>query len=283
MDRLKVMRSFVTVAELKGFTAAARRLGLAKSSVTKHVAALEAAIDTQLLVRNNRSVALTDSGERIFEECRSLLGAFSDLLQPPGSDGVMTPLHIVVRPPVSAGWVAGALARIDPGIVQRTIITVEGEGDVTLALGEEGPGALPDSVLIARLARVAVAGGSYRSPIALPVEPGTLRDHRIIGTDAAAARTVFRHGTSAVAVDLCPHIVVPGWDACLSAMIAGLGIAILPVVLVEQACASDEAMRILPDWSIDDVDLIAAISGDRAEANAFVAALRHMLARTVAI
>jgi DNA-binding transcriptional LysR family regulator len=73
MDRLDAMNVFVTVAELRGFAPAARRLKLSPSAVTRLVAALEERLGTRLLQRTTRSVALTDGGARYLERARRIL------------------------------------------------------------------------------------------------------------------------------------------------------------------------------------------------------------------
>ncbi|MGB6955944.1 MAG: LysR family transcriptional regulator, partial [Bradyrhizobium sp.] len=73
MDRLDAMQAFVTVADLKGFAPAARKLGLSPSGVTRLIAALEERLGARLLQRTTRSVTLTDAGTRYLERARRIL------------------------------------------------------------------------------------------------------------------------------------------------------------------------------------------------------------------
>jgi len=73
MDRLDAMQAFVTVADLKGFAPAARKLGLSPSGVTRLIAGLENHLSTRLLQRTTRSVTLTDAGARYLERARRIL------------------------------------------------------------------------------------------------------------------------------------------------------------------------------------------------------------------
>ncbi len=66
---------FLKVAEAGSFTAAARALGLPKTTVSRRVARLEAAIGVRLLHRTTRSLSLTDAGRRYFEDCSEALAA----------------------------------------------------------------------------------------------------------------------------------------------------------------------------------------------------------------
>ncbi len=63
---LNALRVFVEVVNEGGFTAAARSLGMSKTSVSKKVQQLEEQLSTTLLTRTTRSVTLTEQGEEIF-------------------------------------------------------------------------------------------------------------------------------------------------------------------------------------------------------------------------
>ncbi len=74
MDHLDGLRAFVAVAELQGFAAAARRLGLSPPAITRAISGLEQRLGVVLLLRSTRSVRLTDTGERFLQDCRRILG-----------------------------------------------------------------------------------------------------------------------------------------------------------------------------------------------------------------
>jgi len=69
MDELAGIRMFVRVVEGGSFVAAARRLGVSKSVITKRVKELEERLKAQLLVRSTRRLMLTDAGASYFERC----------------------------------------------------------------------------------------------------------------------------------------------------------------------------------------------------------------------
>ncbi len=73
MDRLDAMHVFVTVADLRGFAPAARKLQLSPSAVTRMIAALEEHLGARLLQRTTRQVSLTDVGTRYLERARRIL------------------------------------------------------------------------------------------------------------------------------------------------------------------------------------------------------------------
>jgi DNA-binding transcriptional LysR family regulator len=69
MDELAGIRVFVRVVEGGSFVAAARRLGVSKSVITKRVKELEERLKAQLLIRSTRRLTLTDAGASYFERC----------------------------------------------------------------------------------------------------------------------------------------------------------------------------------------------------------------------
>lgn len=73
MDRLDAMHLFLRVAELGSFSAVAQQLGLARSVVTRQIAALETHLGVKLMVRSTRRLALTSAGTAYLEKCRVIL------------------------------------------------------------------------------------------------------------------------------------------------------------------------------------------------------------------
>lgn len=69
LENLVGMAIFARVAEAKSFSGAARRLGISKSAVSKHVARLERELKARLLNRTTRTLSLTDAGNTFYQHC----------------------------------------------------------------------------------------------------------------------------------------------------------------------------------------------------------------------
>ncbi len=78
-ERLKGIDVFVAVTDLGSFTAAAKRLNLTSSAVSKSVARLENRLGTQLFSRTTRRLALTEAGAVFYKTCTSVLADLEEV------------------------------------------------------------------------------------------------------------------------------------------------------------------------------------------------------------
>lgn len=190
MDRLDAMAAFVAVSDLKGFAAAARRLKVSASAVTRLIAGLEAQLGIRLLQRTTRSVTLTDAGARYLERTRRILGdveeaqsaAQVERTEPTGRFIVAAP-NVFGRlkvAPVMCQYLArypkvsGELALSD-----RPVNMVEEAVDVAIRIGQ-----LSDASFVARKVgltrRVVVASPAYLERRGRPRSPRLLAPHDFI-------------------------------------------------------------------------------------------------------
>ncbi|MEC5399236.1 LysR family transcriptional regulator [Uliginosibacterium sp. H1] len=79
MDRFDAMNVFSKVVELGSFAAAADRLGMSTSAVSRQVAQLEGLLDARLLNRTTRRISLTDNGRAYYERCLQLLSDLEEM------------------------------------------------------------------------------------------------------------------------------------------------------------------------------------------------------------
>lgn len=79
MDKLNLMNSFVHVAELHSYTAAAAKLNKTKALMSTHVRQLEESLDVRLISRSTRGFNLTDAGRRYYQQARQILDEISEM------------------------------------------------------------------------------------------------------------------------------------------------------------------------------------------------------------
>lgn len=87
MNRWEGLDEFVAVAECGQFTAAAERLGLSSSQVSRQVARLEERLQARLFYRSTRRVALTEAGQTFLQHCQRLQDAREEALRAIGDLG----------------------------------------------------------------------------------------------------------------------------------------------------------------------------------------------------
>ncbi|MEI9990770.1 MAG: LysR family transcriptional regulator [Rhizomicrobium sp.] len=255
---------FATVVEARSFAGAARALSLSKATVSKAVSRLEAKLGTRLFNRTSRRLALTDAGRRLSERAAHILreaeAAESDTLSqsvnPRGLVRLAVPMSFGVQtiaPMIPDFLKAYPEVQIDLHL-SDAMVDVIGEGfDAVLRIAT-----LPDSSLVARrlctVERFLVAAPSYLKAKGKPKHPMALAEHAclgyayILGPDSW--RFTHKTGESAVVHPAGGPLRVNNGDAMLPALIAGLGLGVLPDFILRAALADGSVERVLPDWSL---------------------------------
>ena len=227
MDRLDAMHAFVTVADLRGFAPAARKLKLSPPAVTRLIAALEERLGTRLLQRTTRKVALTDAGTRYLERVRRILAdveeaegaAESERSKPSGRLVISAPsgfgrLH--VSPVVSDYLKRHPDVSAELRLEDRVINLVEDGVDLAVRIG-----ILADSTLVARhvgeMRRIVVASPAYLRKHGEPKTPAEISGHQTIqfGTASASGEWRFVEGSSDFRLDVAPRFASNSADAAI--------------------------------------------------------------------
>lgn len=81
MNRWEGLDEFVAVAETGQFTAAAERMGVSSSHISRQVARLEERLQTRLLYRSTRRVSLSEAGQTFLQHCQRLQDARDEALR----------------------------------------------------------------------------------------------------------------------------------------------------------------------------------------------------------
>ncbi len=144
---LENLRAFVAVAEQGSFSAGARGLGLAKSTVSQRVSDLEESLGVKLITRTTRSMSVTDAGEELHRRGADImrLSAEAEGALTAGADEVRGAVRLSA--PVSLGLrflgpVVSKLTREYPGLSLTLDLSdhaqdlVESRFDLALRIGE---------------------------------------------------------------------------------------------------------------------------------------------------
>jgi DNA-binding transcriptional LysR family regulator len=149
---LRHLRYFQAVAENLSYSRAAQRLGIAQPALSRAVKELEAALGTQLLDRNRRSVKLTGAGAVLLEETAQLLDRWEEALQHVrrAREGALEELRLGYVGPPTQAFLGRLLAdfrqrhpqvalHLEEGLPER-IWELVAEGKLTAGLTHPVPG-----------------------------------------------------------------------------------------------------------------------------------------------
>lgn len=260
MVRLDAMEIFAEVVEAEGFSAAARSLGVSKSSVSKQVGRLEDRLGVRLLNRTTRSLSLTEAGATFYAACRRVLDE-AETAERAVSDLSAAPRGLLkLNAPMSFGFLH--LARAIPEFHARfPQITLEASmNDRFVDLIEEGYdlalriGALADSSLIARrvaTSRVAIcASPDYLARRGSPARPEDLAGHDcLLYANAPQPREWSLFGPGGLrAQRVDGPLLANNGDVLCAATLGGMGIARLPTFIVGEHLRAGRLKAVLCDF-----------------------------------
>ncbi|NEK18605.1 LysR family transcriptional regulator [Rhizobium leguminosarum] len=247
------LRTFVEVADARGVSAAALRLGVSKSMVSRRLVRLEGELGVQLLVRTTRGASLTEAGTT-FRDYAARVSAEIDVaretLLP---DGELRGRLRIAAPlsfgPTHLAPVIAEMARRHPLLHIQTcysdqVVDLISEGyDCAIRLGY-----LQDSNLIAKrvgpLYGKLVASPEYVERYGSPERPEDLVAHQALmqGTEAWQ----FLDGEKIVNVNPRGRFKADNAVALVAAAVAGLGIAWLPDGITDEYIASGALLSLMP-------------------------------------
>lgn len=112
LSQLDLIRGFVAVGRRMSITLAAQDLCLTQSAVSRQVQALEALLDTRLLVRGHRAIAFTEAGERLFRTADVAVQQLQDVCGSLRADSRSRPVTISASIGVTSLWLLPRLSRL---------------------------------------------------------------------------------------------------------------------------------------------------------------------------
>ena len=266
MGELESIRVFLAVAAQHSFAGAARQLGMTPASVTRTIAALEARLGVQLLVRTTRQVSLTSAGAvyaarvaplsqglaEVTHETREAQGVTSGRLR------ISAPLSLGVKvlPAVLSQF--GALypqTRVDVSLSDRFVDIVEEDFD--LAIRISGPPSDKSTIWrkICRVPRVLVASKAYLRARGIPQQPEDLIEHDCLGYRDDLGEEVWQlsNGKRQRSHKAEGRLSANNGDLLVGLILNGEGIALLPRFIVEADIAAGRMTKVLPDWSTPEI------------------------------
>ncbi len=278
MDQLSAMRVFIRVVETGNFTRAADMLAMPKATVTNLIQGLEAHLHTKLLNRTTRRVMVTTDGALYYERAAQIISELEEL------DGSLSNsqslptgrLRVEMAGAFADSILVPALCdfyqrypdiRIDLGVGDRTVDYLAENVDCALRAGTPA-----DQSLIARrvseIEMITCAAPLYVEKFGLPQRPEELEtEHYSVNYFRAQNnRTVpfeFRKDNESIEVN--PRYIVSVNDSrtYMTAALAGLGLAQIPIFMAREPLARGELVQTLSEWTRESLPLYVVYPPNR--------------------
>jgi DNA-binding transcriptional LysR family regulator len=275
---LNALRTFVLVVDAGGVTEAARRAGLPKSTVSRHVRDLESRLGERLLERHGRGVAPTGAGRRLHESARPAVGALErlrhDLLEALVAGRVRIAAPVTLARGPLRDVIGDFLARhptvdLHVTLSDRFSAAENPDADVAVCVGIT-PSRRDDWRSVGF-----VESRLYATPglIGEHGEPRTSKDLAglpILAQDCApgghsAWTLTDPHGRTHTA-DFVPHLVASDPDFLLAAALAGCGVCRIATFLAEPHLLSGRLVPVLDGVVAERFEVSLAILRRRRDA-----------------
>lgn len=256
---LNLVRAFVAVHDAGSFSAAANRLGVPRSTVSRAVSALEDSLGVLLFHRTTRKVATTEAGlalaGRVAPSLASLEASLSDLPEreevPSGTLRVTATVDLATT--VLAEAVTRFVARypdtqVELHLTNAVIDLVRDGFDIALRISAR---ALRDSTLVARKVGAVVfqlyASPTYLARRGTPRAPADLREHDWVAFRGAAPMQLSTSKATSV-VAARTRVTADDMFFAREVLRTGGGIGALPSFVADRDVTDGVLARVLPRW-----------------------------------
>jgi DNA-binding transcriptional LysR family regulator len=270
MDRFGAIQVFAQVVESGSFAKAAERLGLSTSATSRHVAELEAHLQTRLLNRTTRRVSLTESGRAFYERSVQLLADLEEAEQeaalaaavPRGTIRLTTSVNFGVRhlaPAIAEFLAQHGEVRFDVSLSDRIVDLVEEGFDLAVRIGAAGA----DNLVARKLGEtrlVPCASPQYLSAHPAPKTPEELAGHNCFTYEYLAPRNIWRFrdsGGNERAVRVAGTLHSNNGDLLAEVAARGAGVVFEPAFIVGPDVRAGRLVPLLQEFTPPPVPIYA--------------------------
>jgi DNA-binding transcriptional LysR family regulator len=263
MDKLLAMKMFAATVDAQGFSAAARKLGVATSSVTRLVDALEAELGATLLNRSTRQVSLTEAGARYYARARGIFEALDEAdasvadrgEEPVGVLRLCLPVEFgrrVIAPHLGPFLAKHPALELDIDLSDRLDDLLDGRYDLSIRLGDPAPNDELVCRPLGRFERWLVASPGYLAGRAALEHPQQLLEHACLRFryGQKARPWCMTRGQEVLELDVSGPLRSANADLLRETALAGSGIALLADWLVREDVADGALQRVFGDWQV---------------------------------
>src|SRR3990170_4339325 len=263
VDPFSGLSEFAAVAETRSFTAAGTRLGISPAAVSQTIKALEARLMTPLFIRTTRRVGLTEAGVALYARigpATAEVAAALDALgtwasEPSGLLRLTVPrmaVGLVVEPVVPVMRSVHPKVAIEISVDDNAVELPGKAFDAGIRIGEYIERDMVAARLTPDITWLIVASPAYLDLRGRPETIEDLADHDTIGyrfpTSGIVYRWEFEREGRALSVDATGSIIVNDGTLLVSLAKAGLGLAYVADIAVENEVGSGTLIPVLPQF-----------------------------------
>ncbi|MFM7227916.1 MAG: LysR family transcriptional regulator [Betaproteobacteria bacterium] len=275
MDRLSAMQVFVRVAELSSFSAVAHQMGVARSIVTRQIAALEQHLGVKLMARSTRRLTLTAAGAVYLEKCRVILNLVEAAETGIAEQRQTARGPIRISLPLSYGLkrvlpVLLAFARdypevsIDMDYTDRRVNLIEEGFDLAIRITAQ-PGPTEVARKLGRITMQTLASPDYLARFGRPLHPAELSQHECLAYNSPGTSSswTYRVDNQWKSFSVPSRISAGNGEALTEAAAQGLGITVQPDFVAEPYLAVGRVVPLLEAFDLPELGLYAILPGNR--------------------
>jgi DNA-binding transcriptional LysR family regulator len=268
LDRFSDILLFSEVARAGAVTAAARRLGVPKSTLSRRLLKFEERLGSKLMSKSTRRIVLTEAGQDYLMRCEQVvreLEKAAALLEPASSD-VKGSLRVTMPTDLGVHFLSEFFAafsrrhaalRLELNMSDARVDILGERFDVALRAGALKPSSLVGRK-IASVHFALYASPAYLATAGKPTSPGDIAAHSCILLEAHARpvrRLMLINGRKRALAIMSGPITSSTLGLAHALAVAGAGIAELPARMCAREMSEGALVRVLPQWSPPSWDL----------------------------
>lgn len=269
------MRLFVRVAELGSFSAVAQQLGVARSVVTRQVAALESHLGAKLMARSTRRLTLTSAGTAYLEKCRVILnlveaaetGVAEAQQTPRGSIRISVPLSFGLKriAPLLLGFSkAYPEVALDMEFSDRRSHLIEEGLDLSIRITRRlGSNDVARRIGSSRL--LVLASPDYLARHGEPRHPQELIHHECLGYTSGGSAQIWQFTVNGelTTIPVRSRLHANNGEVLTEAAANGMGITLQPDFVADDYLRDGRVQAILTDFPVAELGIYVMLPGNR--------------------
>lgn len=256
MSKLEQIMTFINVIEQNGFAAAARKQGVSTAAISRQISQLEAELNTQLIVRTTRHLALSEMGEEYYQQCKKVLSGLQEAESTiaKSKDEATGNLHIVANryfamthllPRLSDFQNQNPKLQIHLQLAERFPNFIEENVDILFGVTADGPDGLVRK-RVADTRYILCASPQYLKLHGMPKTPADLLEHRYITHSMRNPKNVIPFKN--VVAHVNPTLWLNDSFAMRESAIDGMGLVDLHDYIVVEAIREGKLVEVLREY-----------------------------------